>query len=77
MEDLAERLSPYLGRLVLDRTGISGSFDFKVEYPSDDARPDVISMILATVHDLGLKLEASKGPVEGMVIEHAEKPSAN
>jgi uncharacterized protein (TIGR03435 family) len=77
MEDLAKRLSPYLGRLVLDRTGLSGSFDFKVQYASADPRPDVISMILASVHDLGLKLESSKGPVEGVVIEHAEKPSAN
>jgi uncharacterized protein (TIGR03435 family) len=34
-------------------------------------------MILATVKDLGLKLEATKGPIETIVIEHAEKPSAN
>jgi uncharacterized protein (TIGR03435 family) len=77
MEDLAKRLSPYLQRPVLDRTSLTGSFDFKVEYSSDDSRPDVISMILTTVQELGLKLEGSKGPIEGIVIEHAEKPSAN
>ncbi len=77
MEDLAKRLSPYLGRQVLDRTGLSGSFDFRVEYSSDDERPDVISMILATVQELGLKLEAAKAPVESIVIEQAGKPSAN
>ena len=77
MEDLAKRLSPYLGRPVLDRTGLSGSFDFRSEYSSDNVRPDVITMILASVQDIGLKLEASKGPVDGIVIEHAEKPSAN
>jgi uncharacterized protein (TIGR03435 family) len=77
MEDLAQRLSPYLGRPVLDRTGLSGSFDFRSEYSSDDVHPDVIAMILASVQDLGLKLTTSKGPVDGIVIEHAGRPSAN
>jgi len=77
MEDLANRLSPYLGHMVLDRTGLKGFYDFKYEYRTDDARPDVISSILASVQGLGLKLEASKGPVETMVIDHAERPSEN
>lgn len=61
MEDLAKRLSPYLGRPVLDRTGLTGSFDFRSEYSSDNGRPDVITMILASVQDIGLKLEHQKG----------------
>lgn len=77
MPDLALRLSQYFEKPVLDRTGLTGSYDFRVEYRSDDARPDVISMILTTVQELGLKLEVSKGPVESIVIEHVEKPSAN
>ena len=77
MDDLAKRLSPYLSRPVLNRTGLAGSFDFRAEYSSDDVHPDVITMILATVQDLGLKLTTSKGPVDSIVIEHAEKPSAN
>jgi uncharacterized protein (TIGR03435 family) len=77
MEDLAQRLSPYLGRPVLNRTGISGSFDFRVEYPPEDGRQNVISVILTSVQELGLKLEASKGPVETIAIESITKPSAN
>ncbi len=77
MDDLAKRLSPYLGRPVLNRTGISGSFDFRSEYSSEDARPDVITMILVSVQDIGLKLETSKGPVDGIVLDHVDKPSAN
>ena len=77
MPDLAWRLSRYLERPVLDQTGISGSFDFRVEYSSEGERPDVTSMILATVQELGLKLEPSKGPVDTIVIQHVEKPSAN
>jgi uncharacterized protein (TIGR03435 family) len=74
---LATRLSGYLGRTVLDRTGLEGSFDFKFEYVSDDPHPDVISSIFASVQGIGLKLEASKGPVETIVIDHAEKPAEN
>ena len=74
---LATRLSWYLRRPVLDRTGLKGSYDFKFEYAPDDPRPDIISSIFASVQGIGLKLEAAKGPVETIVIDHAEKPSAN
>lgn len=77
MEDLAKRLSPYLRRPVLDRTGLSGCFDFRTEYSGGDARPDVITMILVSLQDIGLKLKASRGPVDIIVIEAADRPSAN
>jgi uncharacterized protein (TIGR03435 family) len=77
MAQLATRLTRPLGHPVLDQTGIDGSFDFKVEYASDDPDADVISSILSSIQALGLKLESSKGPVETIVIDHAEKPSAN
>lgn len=77
MADLAWRLSRYLERPILDQTGLSGSFDFRMPYTADDQHADVVSMILTTVQDLGLKLEPSRGPVETIVIEHAEKPSSN
>jgi uncharacterized protein (TIGR03435 family) len=62
---------------VLDRTGIEGSYDFRVEYAADDPNSDVIASILTSIQALGLKLESSRGPVEYLVIDHAEKPSAN
>jgi uncharacterized protein (TIGR03435 family) len=76
---LATRLSRYLGRPVLDQTGLEGSFDFKFEYPlpSDDQRPDVMTSIITSIQGIGLKLQAGKGPVETIVIDQAEKPSAN
>jgi uncharacterized protein (TIGR03435 family) len=76
MSDLAWRLSQDLERPVVDRTEIAGSFDFDVPYSAGDD-PDLVAETLATVQELGLKLEASKGPVETIVIERAEKPSAN
>jgi uncharacterized protein (TIGR03435 family) len=77
MADLARRLSPYLERQVLDRTGLTGSFDFRTEYPLEDGRPNVIASIVACLRDIGLKLEPSKAPVGKIVIERAGKPSAN
>jgi uncharacterized protein (TIGR03435 family) len=77
MTQLAARLSQPLGRPVLDKTGIEGSFDFRSEYASDDPRPHVIASILTSIQGLGLKLESDKGPVETIVIDRAGKPSAN
>jgi len=77
MPDLAWRLSRYLERPVIDQTGLTGSYDFRVEYSTDEQKPDVVSMILTTVQQLGLKLEPSRGPVESIVVERLEKPSAN
>ena len=74
MEDLAKRLGPYLGRPVLDRTELKGSYDFRVPYASDDPHPDVVSVILECVRELGLKLEASRGPIKTLVIDGAESP---
>ena len=76
MEDLASRLSEYLDHPVLDRTGISGSYDFRVEY-SRETHPDIVAMIFAVLPELGLKLESSKGPVETIVIESVSRPSEN
>jgi uncharacterized protein (TIGR03435 family) len=80
MAQLATRLSGYLRRPVLDQTGLAGSFDFKFEYDerlSDNARSDITSSILASLQGIGLRLESAKGPVETIVVDHAEKPSEN
>jgi uncharacterized protein (TIGR03435 family) len=74
---MAERLGPYLGRPVIDRTGLEGPFDFKFASHSDDPHPEIISAILSSVQALGLKLETGKGPIETLVIERVEKPAAN
>jgi|ERR1017187_982131 uncharacterized protein (TIGR03435 family) len=77
MANLAERISPVLGRPVIDQTGIEGSFDFQFRYPGDEPNSDVTSVILTSMQGLGLKLEPSRGPVKILVIERVERPSAN
>jgi uncharacterized protein (TIGR03435 family) len=92
MSDLAEALSTRVGRRVVDRTGFSGAYDFKLNWTADvhwvgghlstggdDSSPDIsgISIFSALNDQLGLKLEASKGPVDTIVIDHIEEPSPN
>lgn len=77
MAEFAARLSGRLERPVIDRTGLSGSYDFKAPYNAGDQQPDVVASILISIQELGLKLEAGKGPVETIVIDRAERPSEN
>jgi uncharacterized protein (TIGR03435 family) len=73
-----------LHKPIIDKTGLSGQFDVLLHWTSDSATgaaaqglPDVISIFSALREKLGLKLEAARGPVEVLVIDHIEKPSAN
>ena len=93
MGDLASTFqTTVLDRPVVDETGLDGHYDFqlnwtpdetqfaglgiKVPPPSDkpDAPPDLGA---ALQQQLGLKLATTKAPVEVLVIDHLEKPSAN
>jgi uncharacterized protein (TIGR03435 family) len=62
----------------LDRTGVTGNWDFRVEYAVEGTAAEAgPSVFTAVQSQLGLRLEAQKGPVETLVIDHAEKPSEN
>ncbi len=77
MEFIAQQLSRSMGAVVLDRTGLTGPFDFELEHVYDPEEHDLVSIAQRTVSELGLKLEKSRGPVETIVIDHLEKPSEN
>jgi uncharacterized protein (TIGR03435 family) len=85
MDRLASALSQRgLGRVVLDNTGLTGRYDFKLTWASDTAAADTNSadtsgpsIFAAVTEQLGLKLEPQKGPVPVLVIDHIEAPSLN
>jgi uncharacterized protein (TIGR03435 family) len=77
MEQLAQFLRGQLHGPVEDRTGIQGKFDFSVEYASNDSTADAPALSTALSEAVGLKLNATKGPVEFLVVDRAGKPSAN
>ena len=81
MADLATSLSDPIHRKVIDKTGLTGRADITLKWSDDVAArqggSDVISIFTAVEEQLGLKLQPSKGPVDTLVIDHAEMPSAN
>ena len=78
MKLLAGALQGYLGDRVMDETGLTGLYDLNLDFTADENTAAEGPRIFEAVQDqLGLKLEARKGPVEVIVIDHVEKPSAN
>jgi len=87
MSMLAEFLQGSVGRVVADRTGLAGPFDLDLRWsldegprssdrdqPSADPGPSIFT---AVREQLGLKLDPMEGPVDVLVIDHAERPTAN
>ena len=70
------------GHPVIDKTGVTGTFDLHVEFaatqPDSDASIDPsVPSIFAALDQLGLKLEPAKGMVDVLVIDHIERPTPN
>jgi uncharacterized protein (TIGR03435 family) len=81
MADLADALSGLTDRKVIDKTGLAGHAAITLKWSDDVAQEqegsNVISIFTAVEEQLGLKLEPSKGPVDTLVVDHAEMPSEN
>jgi uncharacterized protein (TIGR03435 family) len=89
MRFFADILSGQLDRPVINETGLTGEFQFTLRYVTDDTRPvqpgdtetpadpNGASIYAAVQEQLGLRLEPRKSPMEVIVIDHAEKPTAN
>jgi len=77
---LAVNLGYLVGRQVIDKTGIAGKYSYTVTYTPDDVSPSDAagpSVFTAIREQLGIRLVSAKAPVELLVIDRAEKPSAN
>jgi uncharacterized protein (TIGR03435 family) len=77
-----------LDRPVVDRTGLTGRYDFDLDWAPDEtqfggevpvapADAQALPFFTAIEEQLGLHLEATRGTVEALVIDHAKPPSAN
>ena len=87
--DLARELASVLDGPILDETGFAGEFDLDLNFTPDDALkgfpagyggptdPNFPNIFAALEQQLGLKLVPAKGPVEVLVIDHAERPTTN
>jgi uncharacterized protein (TIGR03435 family) len=78
MDLLASYIGNRLGRIVVDRTGLTGSYDFTLEWAPDQAADSTLpSLTTALKEQLGLTLQAQKSPVEVLVIDSIQRPSEN
>lgn len=93
MAALARLLSTRVGRAVVEMTNLKGDYDFKMSFTPDMGplpgssgdgtdQPTVVdtggpSIFTALQEQLGLRLEAQKGPVEVVVIDSVQKVSEN
>jgi bla regulator protein blaR1 len=81
MDMLSTALANQVERPVVDRTGLAGSFNFKLNWASLDAATTSDesgpSIFTAVREQLGLELRAAKGPAEVLIIDHVERPTAN
>ena len=90
MVTFANNLSGRVQRTVLDRTGLTGAWDFEInfapesgpipaapgiELPAGD--PTAPSLFTAIQEQLGLKLQSTKGPVEVLVVDRIERPMSD
>lgn len=93
LDDFSKWLDGGLDRLVFNKTGIAGKFDFRLEFAPDDSTPGfhafrssagngdevMVGASIFTVlqEQFGLKLVPARGPGEFLVIDSVERPSAN
>jgi uncharacterized protein (TIGR03435 family) len=82
VEVLAQRLSgptmAGVGRRVVDKTGLTGAYDFTLYFrPNEGPESDAPGIEQAVQEQLGLKLISSKASIDMLVIDHAEPPVQN
>ena len=84
---LANSLSGQVQRIVVDRTALSGAWDFEITFAPDrplnpppgvefpPADPNAPSLFTALQEQLGLRLQSTKGPVDVLVVDRIEQPT--
>jgi uncharacterized protein (TIGR03435 family) len=78
MTVLAASLENQLSRIVVDKTGLDGAWDFQGAWEINPAPDSAAPSIFTGVREqLGLRLVSQKGPARMLVIDQAERPSEN
>lgn len=84
ISELVNYLSSVLKAPVIDKTGLSGKYDYNLEFSeapgvvADNVADSAPDFTAAVRDQLGLKIESKKGPIDLLVIDHVQKtPTAN
>lgn len=83
IQSIADTLTIYSDRPLIDKTGLTGTFDFFIEWtpetPMNNGAPEMqgIPLLPAMNEQLGLKSEATNAPLETAFVDHIEEPTPN
>jgi uncharacterized protein (TIGR03435 family) len=86
LRDLAAVLTPIVGRIVIDRTGLTDRYDLELTWTPDQPRqatdllaldPSGVSLFTALQEQLGLRLSGGHGPMDVLVIDSVSPPTDN
>ena len=79
LEAFTRNMAGAAGRIIVDQTGLTGTFDMVLRFNPDpnDTSSDLPSLFAAVQEQLGLKLDAQTAPAEVLVIDRVERPSEN
>jgi uncharacterized protein (TIGR03435 family) len=83
MDDMVDAIRNFADRPVVDKTGLTGTYDYRIEATLDfrlrdgTNDPNDITIFSAVQDQLGLRLEAQRAMIGILVVDHIEKPSAN
>jgi uncharacterized protein (TIGR03435 family) len=88
MENVASALNNVVDRTIVDKTGLTGPYEFELSWAPDSLQPTAAgptsapradiggpSLFTALQEQLGLKLEPQRGPIEILVLDHVERPT--
>lgn len=81
MKEFAQAMQFYISEPVADRTALQGRWDFELKWTADETRAPVENaapgVFTAVQEQLGLKLEPVKAPMDVLVVDKVDKPTAN
>ena len=77
LDHVADIIGRQMDRPVLNRTGLAGVYNLRLQWALEGSKQDGPSIFTAVQEQLGLRLRAEKTPVDVIVVDHAEKPAEN
>jgi uncharacterized protein (TIGR03435 family) len=77
MTELARWITEWLRIPVIDRTGVSGSYDFQVESESEDVGLALFDGVSQSLREVGLALKKSTGPTYKLVVDQVSQPGSD
>jgi bla regulator protein BlaR1 len=78
ISQLAGMLTRFVGRPVIDKTGLTGDYNLSLKWAGDTTADSPLPSLTAALSEkFGLELKSQTGPVDVLVIDHVEKPSPN